>query len=115
MGRHRKQPTENPNGKDPAFQAAVIALASCVNTFVPFSKPPAMLTIRPRNSELRWAIPKGEGNMGVRKLRMLSAAGDETLAEWDVKTVAPERLAKIEAEFKTRMQQGFFAVDMTDG
>jgi len=53
--------------------------------------------------------------MGVRKLRMLSAAGDETLAEWDVKTVAPERLAKIEAEFKTRMQQGFFAVDMTDG
>jgi len=53
--------------------------------------------------------------MGVRKLRMLSAAGDETLAEWETETLSPERLREIENEFNTRMQQGFFAVDITDG
>ena len=53
--------------------------------------------------------------MGVKKLRMLSAAGDETLAEWETETLSPERLREIEHEFNTRMQQGFFAVDITDG
>ena len=53
--------------------------------------------------------------MVVRKLRMLSAAGDETLAEWDTDTVTPEQLHEIETEFNSKMQQGFFAVDITDG
>ena len=53
--------------------------------------------------------------MGVRKLRMLSASGDETLAEWHTETVSPERLREIEAEFDSKMRQGFFAVDITDG
>jgi hypothetical protein len=46
---------------------------------------------------------------------MLSAAGDETLAEWDTETVSPERLREIEAQFNSKIQQGFFAVDITDG
>jgi hypothetical protein len=54
-------------------------------------------------------------NMAARKLRMLSASGDETLAEWDIETVSLERLREIEAEFNSKVQQGFFAVDITDG
>jgi hypothetical protein len=53
--------------------------------------------------------------MVVRKLRMLSAAGDEILEEWDTETVTPERLDEIETQFNSKMQQGFFAVDITDG
>ena len=53
--------------------------------------------------------------MAVRKLRMLSAAGDEALAEWDTETLSPQRLQEIEAEFNAKMQQGFFAVDITEG
>ena len=53
--------------------------------------------------------------MVVRKLRMLSAAGDEILAEWDTETINPERLHEIETQFNSKMQQGFFAVDITDG
>ena len=53
--------------------------------------------------------------MALRKLRMLSAAGDETLAEWDSETLSPHRLQEIEAEFDAKMRQGFFGVDITDG
>jgi hypothetical protein len=53
--------------------------------------------------------------MAVRTMRMLSASGDDTLAEWDIETTSPQRLEEIEAEFKAKMQQGFFAVDITDG
>lgn len=53
--------------------------------------------------------------MGLGKLRILSAAGDEILAEWDTETVSPERLQEIEAEFNSKTQQGFFAVDITYG
>jgi len=53
--------------------------------------------------------------MGLRTLRMLSAAGDETLAEWNTETLSPERLQEIEAEFDAKMRQGFFGVDITNG
>jgi hypothetical protein len=53
--------------------------------------------------------------MGLRTLRMLSAAGDETLAEWNSETLSPERLQQIEAEFDAKMRQGFFGVDITNG
>ena len=53
--------------------------------------------------------------MALRRLRMLSAAGDETLAKWDTDTISPQRLQEIEAEFHAKMQQGFFAVDITNG
>jgi len=53
--------------------------------------------------------------MGVRKLRMMCAGGDETLAEWETETISPERLHEIETEFNAKMQRGFFAVDITNG
>jgi len=53
--------------------------------------------------------------MGLRTLRMLSAAGDETLAEWNTETLSPQRLQEIEAEFDAKMRQGFFGVDITNG
>jgi len=53
--------------------------------------------------------------MAVRKLRMMCAGGDETLAEWETETISPERLSEIEAEFNSKMRRGFFAVDITDG
>jgi len=46
---------------------------------------------------------------------MLSAAGDESLAEWDTETLSPQRLQEIESEFNEKMRQGFFAVDITEG
>ena len=53
--------------------------------------------------------------MALRRLRMLSAAGDESLAEWDTETLSPQRLQEIESEFNEKMRQGFFAVDITEG
>jgi hypothetical protein len=53
--------------------------------------------------------------MASRKLRMLCAGGDKTLAEWNTETVSPERLREIEAEFIGRMKQGFFAADISHG
>jgi hypothetical protein len=46
---------------------------------------------------------------------MICALGDKTLREWDTESVSPEKLSEIEAEFKTKVQQGFFAADITDG
>ena len=53
--------------------------------------------------------------MALRKIRMLCAGGDKTLAEWDTQTISTEELEKLEAEFNLRMKQGFFAADVTDG
>jgi hypothetical protein len=53
--------------------------------------------------------------MAIRKLRVLSPRGDETLAEWDTQTITPEQLHQIESEFDAKMRQGFFAADVTDG
>jgi hypothetical protein len=53
--------------------------------------------------------------MALRKIRMLCAGGDQTLAEWDTETLSPERLDQLEAEFNQKMRQGFFAADVTDG
>jgi len=53
--------------------------------------------------------------MALRKIRMLYAGGDKTLAEWDTLTVSTEQLSELEAEFNLRMRQGFFAADITDG
>jgi len=53
--------------------------------------------------------------MALRKMRVLCAGGDKTLAEWDAATVDAKQLNEIEAEFNARMRQGFFAADITDG
>jgi hypothetical protein len=53
--------------------------------------------------------------MASRKLRMLCAGGDKTLAEWNTDTVTPERLREIEVEFNGKMKQGYFAADLTNG
>ena len=50
-----------------------------------------------------------------RSLRMLCAGGDKTLAEWNTDTVSPERLDAIEREFQQKLEQGYFAADLTDG
>ena len=53
--------------------------------------------------------------MAVRKMRVLCAGGDKTLAEWDSQTISQEELDRIEAEFNSKMRQGFLAADVTDG
>jgi hypothetical protein len=53
--------------------------------------------------------------MALRKIRMICAFGDKTLMEWDTEAISPERLQEIEAEFNSKLQQGFFAADITDG
>lgn len=52
--------------------------------------------------------------MAVRKLRVLCAGGDQTLAQWDTETVTPERLAEIEREFRNKTAQGYWAADISD-
>ncbi len=54
------------------------------------------------------AIPREKSSMTVRKLRMMCAAGDETLAEWETETISPQRLNEIEVEFQSKMRQGYF-------
>ena len=44
---------------------------------------------------------------------MICAGGDKTLAEWDMETATPQRLAEIEKEFNEKMGQGWFAADIT--
>jgi hypothetical protein len=53
--------------------------------------------------------------MALRKMRMLCAGGDKTLAEWDTQTISQEQLDRIEAEFNSKMREGFLAADVTDG
>ena len=53
--------------------------------------------------------------MALRNLRLIGPDGDKTLADWDTDTVSTERLQQIEIEFERKMQQGFFAADITDG
>jgi hypothetical protein len=53
--------------------------------------------------------------MALRKMRVLCAGGDKTLAEWDSQTISQEQLDRIEAEFNSKMRQGFLAADVTDG
>ena len=48
----------------------------------------------------------------TRTMRVLCSAGDKVLAEWDTETIGPDRLTEIETEFKQRMAEGFFAVDI---
>jgi len=50
----------------------------------------------------------------VRRLRMMNAGGDKTIFEWNPETVSEERLKEIEAEFKQKMKEGWFAADITD-
>lgn len=52
--------------------------------------------------------------MALRKMSMICAGGDKTLAEWDTETAGSERMAEIEAEFKKRLEEGYFAADVTD-
>ena len=48
----------------------------------------------------------------IRTMRILCEAGDKVIAEWDTDTIDPDRLTEIETEFKERMAEGFFAVDI---
>jgi hypothetical protein len=48
----------------------------------------------------------------IRTMRMLCNHRDRVIAEWDTETVSSERLAEIETEFKERMADGWFAVDV---
>jgi len=59
-------------------------------------------------------LRQGKENMALKKLRMICAGGDKTLAEWDTQTVTPERLAEIEKEFNEKTAQGWFAADISD-
>jgi len=70
-----------------------------------------------KNSKHRFSgcNPREKSSMTVRKLRMMCAAGDETLAEWETETISPQRLNEIEVEFQSKMRQGYFAVNITDG
>ena len=52
--------------------------------------------------------------MALKKLRMICAGGDKTLAEWDTESVSEQRLAEIEKEFKDKVAQGWFAADISD-
>ena len=52
--------------------------------------------------------------MALKKLRMICAGGDKTLAEWDTNTVSQQRLAEIEREFNEKVAQGWFAADISD-
>ncbi len=52
--------------------------------------------------------------MALRKLRMICAGGNKTLAEWETETVSQQRLAEIEREFKEKLAQGWFAADISD-
>lgn len=51
--------------------------------------------------------------MALKKMRMICAGGDKTLAEWDTEKVSSTRLAEIEKEFNAKMSQGWFAADIT--
>jgi hypothetical protein len=48
----------------------------------------------------------------IRSMRMLCAAGDKVIAEWDTDAISPDRLREIETEFKEKMAAGWFAVDI---
>ena len=52
--------------------------------------------------------------MALKKLRMICAGGDKTLAEWDTETVSQQRLIEIEKEFKEKVAQGWFAADISN-
>jgi hypothetical protein len=53
--------------------------------------------------------------MALHKMRVLCADGDKTVAEWDPETISNEQLDRIEAEFNSKIRQGFLAADLTDG
>ena len=52
--------------------------------------------------------------MALKKLRMICAGGDETLAAWDTETVSPDRLKEIETEFREWIAAGWFAADISE-
>lgn len=52
--------------------------------------------------------------MAIRKLRMICAGGDKTLAEWDAEVTPPDRLNEIQKEFEERVAQGWFAADISE-
>lgn len=52
--------------------------------------------------------------MALRRMRMIYAGGDKTLAEWDTEAVSQQRLAEIELEFNKRLAQGWFAADISE-
>jgi hypothetical protein len=62
-----------------------------------------------------WQYSDSKGKfMGLRTMRMLCTDGDKALADWDTDNLTPQRLSEIEIEFNSRIQEGFFAADVTD-
>src|SRR5262245_19520376 len=60
-------------------------------------------------------VVRGKGTtMALRRLRMICAGGDKTLAEWETETVTQQRLADIEKEFNEKVAQGWFAADISE-
>jgi len=60
-------------------------------------------------------LARGKGlTMALKKLRMICAGGDKTLAEWDTETVSQQRLTEIEKEFNEKIAQGWFAADISE-
>lgn len=57
---------------------------------------------------------KEGGTMALKRLRMICAGGDKTLAEWDTETVSEARLAEIETEFNKKVAEGCFAADISE-
>ena len=57
---------------------------------------------------------EGKTIMALRKLRMICAGGDKTLAEWETDSVTAQRLSEIEKEFNEKMAQGWFAADISE-
>jgi hypothetical protein len=57
---------------------------------------------------------EGTKSMALKKLRMICAGGDKTLAEWDTETVSQQRLSEIEKEFNDKVAQGWFAADISE-
>lgn len=52
--------------------------------------------------------------MALRKLRVICAGGDKTLAEWDTETVSQQQLSLIEKEFNEKIAQGWLAADISE-
>lgn len=52
--------------------------------------------------------------MALKTMRIMGIDGDKIMAKWDTETVSSDLLAQIEAEFKEKIAEGYFAVDITD-
>jgi len=88
---------------------------NCVDSLEPCSGSIIATVVCVRLDEENRLEGEGKGQtMALKKLRMICAGGDKTLAEWDTDTVSPQRLLQIEKEFNDKVAQGWFAADISD-